>query len=82
MLRYFLGGYGFRKKVLFTEPCFSSYCCQSPNVHCDLKGESLELVACTMTKGIQFSFLFFSRYIFSLVYSLGGGDCVKKCDFP
>ena len=21
VLRYFLGGYGFRKKVLFTEPC-------------------------------------------------------------
>ena len=47
-------------------------------MHCDLKGESLELVACTMTKGIQFSFLFFSRYIFSLVYSLGGGGLCQK----
>ena len=60
----------------------SSYCCQSPNVHCDLKGESLELVACTMTKGKKFSF-FVSFILFLLLSTnLGGGELSQKCDSP
>ena len=48
-------------------------------MHCDLKGESLELVACTMTKGIKFSSFFLSFFFFSFVYIffLGGGIVSK-----
>ena len=49
-------------------------------MHCDLKGESLELVACTMTKGIKFSSFFLSFFFFSFVYNFYffGGGIVSK----